>query len=69
MQEEMATLKAVISYCKMPMDYIWAYKSQITLMHFIPVLLLSYPQIRNIFHNTGSRYYYSHGNEPSKTKK
>ena len=49
MQQEIMTLKAVISYWKMSVVYIWGYKSQMTLLRFIPVLLLSYPQMQKYF--------------------
>ena len=46
---KITTLKAVIIYWKIPVVHIWGYKSQMTLMHFIPVLLLSYPQMQKHF--------------------
>ena len=49
MQQEIMTLKAVISYWKMSRVYMLGYKIQMTLMHFMPVLLLSYPQMRKYF--------------------
>ena len=49
MQQEIMTLKAVISYWKMSRVYMLGYKIQMTLMHFMPVLLLSYPQMQKYF--------------------